>query len=384
MYKIKTLSNSFVVQEYNMNSKLVRQFGLKKGAATYKVENNLLKLYYYNDWFYKQPIASMDLPVEVDGIMYSANSISQGLKNIFKSSSSGGGGETIDIDTELNAESANPIANAPVATAINSIENKIKLEIERAKKAEKANTDAIEAEVGARQSADEALQTAINNKADASALNDYAKSADVYTKAAIDTKLAEKVDQADYESAQMATANSLTKLTTDKANAADVYTKTQVDNKLVGKLDISAYTPYDDTQVKADIAEKADKTYVDAELVKKQDKGNYVDAETYENQIARLQEQLNNAVAQLEELIQQSGKIDDVKVNGKSVVTDKIANIDMYTKEEIDEMIASVSFIVTRDGNTINITSNSSYVNNGTLIMNTSRAREENNILYFS
>lgn len=380
MYKIKTLSNSFVVQEYNMNSKLVRQFGLKKGAATYKVENNLLKLYYYNDWFYKQPIASMDLPVEVDGIMYSANSISQGLKNIFKSSSSGGGGETIDIDTELNAESANPIANAPVATAINSIENKIKLEIERAKKAEKANTDAIEAEVGARQSADEALQTAINNKADASALNDYAKSADVYTKADVDTKLAEKVDQADYESAQMATANSLTKLATDKANAADVYTKTQVDNKLVGKLDISAYTPYDDTQVKADIAKKVDKTYVDTELTKKQDKGNYVDSQTYENQIAELKAQLRG----LEELIKDSGKIDDVKVNGKSVVTDKIANIDMYTKEEIDEMIASVSFIVTRDGNTINITSNSSYANNGTLIMNTSRAREENNILYFS
>lgn len=380
MYKIKTLSNSFVVQEYNMNSKLVRQFGLKKGAATYKVENNLLKLYYYNDWFYKQPIASMDLPVEVDGIMYSANSISQGLKNIFKSSSSGGGGETIDIDTELNAESANPIANAPVATAINSIENKIKLEIERAKKAEKANTDAIEAEVGARQSADEALQTAINNKADASALNDYAKSADVYTKADVDTKLAEKVDQADYESAQMATANSLTKLTTDKANAADVYTKTQVDNKLVGKLDISAYTPYDDTQVKADIAEKADKTYVDAELTKKQDKGNYVDSQTYENQIAELKAQLRG----LEELIKDSGKIDDVKVNGKSVVTDKIANIDMYTKQEIDDMIASASFTVTRDKNTINIISNTSYVQDGTLTMITSRAREENNILYFS
>lgn len=144
MYKIKTLSNSFVVQEYNIDSKLVRQFGLKKGAATYKVENNLLKLYYYNDWFYKQPIASMDLPVEVDGIMYSANNISQGLKNIFKSSSNGGGDEAIVVDTEFNTESANPIANAPVATAINSIENKIKLEIERAKKAESENSTRID------------------------------------------------------------------------------------------------------------------------------------------------------------------------------------------------------------------------------------------------
>jgi hypothetical protein len=56
----------------------------------------------------------------------------------------------------------------------------------------------------------------------------------------------------------------------------------------------------------------------------------------------------------------------------------------MYTKTEIDNMIASVSFTVTRDKNTINITSNTSYVKDGTLVMNTSRAREDNNILYFS
>lgn len=72
-------------------------------------------------------------------------------------------------------------------------------------------------------------------------LTDYAKSADVYTKTDVDTKLAEKVDQADYESAQMATANSLAKLATDKANAADVYTKTEVDslvgNKVTAEVD---------------------------------------------------------------------------------------------------------------------------------------------------
>ncbi len=153
-----------------------------------------------------------------------------------------------------------------------------------------------------------------------------------------------------------------------------------LEGEVANKLDASAYTPYDDTQVKADIAKKADKTYVDAELVKKQDKGNYVDSEEYENQIAELKAQLR----ELEELIKDSGKIDDVKVNGKSVVTDKIANIDMYTKEEIDDMIASASFTVTRDGNTINIFSNTSYVKDGTLTMNTSRAREDNNTLYFS
>lgn len=372
MYKIKTLSNSFVVQEYNIDSKLVRQFGLKKGAATYKVENNLLKLYYYNDWFYKEPIASMDLPVEVDGIMYSANSISQGLKNIFKSSSNGGGDEAIVVDTEFNTESANPIANAPVAIAINSFENEIKLEIERAKKAEKTNTDAIEAEVGARQSADEMLQSAIDAKADASALNDYA----------LKSEIDKKQDKGNYA----LQGDSYTKAESDERYMkvgdvpTDVYTKQETDSKLSNKLDVTAYTKYDDTQVKQDIAKKADKAYVDSELVKKQDKGDYVDAETYQNQIAELKAQLR----EIEELIKDSGKIDDVKVNGKSVVTDKIANIDIYTKTEIDNMIASASFTVTRDGNTINITSNTSYVNDGTLTMNTSRAREDNNTLYFS
>lgn len=48
-----------------------------------------------------------------------------------------------------------------------------------------------------------------------------------------------------------------------------------LEGEVAGKLDASAYTPYDDSQVKADIVKKADKTYVDSELVKKQDKGNY-------------------------------------------------------------------------------------------------------------
>lgn len=240
-----------------------------------------------------------------------------------------------------------------------------------------------------------ALQDALDNKQDVgdyathndlSAVEDSLQNAINQTKDDINSELYKKQDKGNYA----LQGDSYTKVESDTKYMkvgdvpTDVYTKSETDTKLSKKLDISAYTPYDDTQVKADIAKKVDKTYVDTELVKKQDKGNYVDAETYENQIARLQEQLNNAVQQLEEFIRQSGKIDDVKVNGKSVVTDKIAYIDMYTKEEIDEMIASVSFIVTRDGNTINITSNSSYVNDGTLVMITSRAREDNNTLYFS
>lgn len=608
MYKIKTLSNSFVVQEYNMNSKLVRQFGLKKGAATYKVENNLLKLYYYNDWFYKQPIASMDLPVEVDGIMYSANSISQGLKNIFKSSSSGGGDEAIVVDTELNTESANPIANAPVAIAINSIDNahqeaiqtlqsNIDVEATRATNAETTLQTAISNEVSNRQTADGVLNDRIT-AANTNISENYYRKTEVDSKidgiVAGDTSLQNYYTKAESDSNYQPKGNyalsgdSYTKQESNERYMkvgdvpTDVYTKTQVDDKLSKKLDISDYAPYDDTQVKADIAKKADKSYADTELAKKQDKGNYVSATTLNdyalkseipsveglatesyvsnkikevvgtapealdtlgeiadklsgdddaiaaiNQVlkgkvskdvystnlstiyssltylndnkalkseiptiplfktingqaitgstdnividtdltdyytktesdnkyalkdsiptdvytktqvddklsekldvsaytpyddtqvkADIQanttaiagkqdkgnyalsgtsytkaesdakvESLQNQLNALQELIATLGVVDDVYVNGKSVVADKIAYISMYTKEEVDEMIANVSFIVTRYGNTINITSNSSYVNDGTLIMNTSRAREDNNTLYFS
>lgn len=236
-----------------------------------------------------------------------------------------------------------------------------------------------------------ALQDALDEKQDKgdyathndlSNVEDSLQNAINQTKDDINSELDKKQDKGNYANV----GDSYTKAESDERYMkvgdvpTDVYTKSETDAKLSEKLDITAYTKYDDTQVKADIAKKADKSYVDTELAKKQDKGDYVDSQTYENQIAELKAQLR----QLEEIIKDSGKIDDVKVNGKSVVADKIANIDMYTKQEIDNMIAAASFTVTRDGNTINISSNTSYVNDGVLTMNTSRAREENNILYFS
>lgn len=231
---------------------------------------------------------------------------------------------------------------------------------------------------------EDSLQNIINQTKDDinSELDKKANKSDVYTKEDADSRFQSVGDYALKSDVDSKISNEATLRSNADQYISGVVTsnKADVERKLADKLDVSAYTPYDDTTVKADIAKKADKSYVDSELVKKQDKGNYVDSEAYENQIAELKAQLR----ELEELIKDSGKIDDVKVNGKSVVADKVAYIDMYTKEEIDEMIASASFTVTRDGNTINIFSNSSYVKDGTLVMNTSRAREENNTLYFS
>ena len=44
-----------------------------------------------------------------------------------------------------------------------------------------------------------------------------------------------------------------------------------LEGEVAGKLDATAYTTYDDAEVKSDIAKKADKTYVDTELGKKLD-----------------------------------------------------------------------------------------------------------------
>lgn len=74
---------------------------------------------------------------------------------------------------------------------------------------------------------------------------------------------------------------------------------------------------------------KAVTTYVDNGLALKADKTE-LEAETT---------RVNGEITRLEEAIAEKGKVDDVKVNGVSVVTDKVANIDMYSKAEIDAKI---------------------------------------------
>ena len=154
---------------------------------------------------------------------------------------------------------------------------------------------------------------------------DIAKKAD---KTYVDSELVKKQDKGNY-------ALSGTSYTKQESDAkymkvgdvpTDVYTKQETDAKLSKKLDITAYTPYDDAQIKQDIAKKADKTYVDTELGKKQDKGNYVDAETYENQIAALQDALDNK--------QNVG--DYATHNDLSTVEDSLQNAINQTKDDIN------------------------------------------------
>lgn len=68
-----------------------------------------------------------------------------------------------------------------------------------------------------------------------------------------------------FDNEPTANSNNLVKSGSIKAAMDDYYSKNDVDGKLANKLDTSAYTPYDDTEIKADISylqsEKLDAAY---------------------------------------------------------------------------------------------------------------------------
>ena len=62
MVRIKSYDRYFTIIDDNS------RIGLKRGDASYKIDGDNLKLYYVDDWFYKNPIKTMDIPIEIDGI----------------------------------------------------------------------------------------------------------------------------------------------------------------------------------------------------------------------------------------------------------------------------------------------------------------------------
>lgn len=123
MKQIKTLANSFVLQETDGNGNVTFQLGYPKGGLTYLIKNGSIKFYLTEDYFYKNVVWSANIPLVVDGIPYNASTLPDALKKIFESISDSG--ETITVDTVLDENSYNPIANAPVATAIKDLANSI-------------------------------------------------------------------------------------------------------------------------------------------------------------------------------------------------------------------------------------------------------------------
>lgn len=98
MKQIKTLSNSFVLQEVDGNGKVLQEYGFRKGGLSYLIKNNNVKFYLTEDYFYKNVVWSADAPLTIDGISYGIDALPNALKSIFINE--GGGGDMSDYYTK--------------------------------------------------------------------------------------------------------------------------------------------------------------------------------------------------------------------------------------------------------------------------------------------
>ena len=155
MKQIKTFSNSFVLQETDENGRVIFQMGYPKGGLNYLIKNGSIKFFLTEDYFYKNVVWGANIPLVVDGVSYGETALPVALKKIFENVN--GSGETITVDTELDEESLNPIANSPVALKFDEIE------------AEMADIQSGMVETSAFTAFSASVETELDNKLDASA-----------------------------------------------------------------------------------------------------------------------------------------------------------------------------------------------------------------------
>ena len=123
MKQIKTLTNSFLLQEVDSSGNIISELGFRKGGLSYLIKNNNVKFYLTEDYFYKNVVWSADIPLKIDGIVYDINTVTTALKKIFIMDKDVD--PTIVIDQELNSGSTNAIANQAVTKAVNSLQEQV-------------------------------------------------------------------------------------------------------------------------------------------------------------------------------------------------------------------------------------------------------------------
>ena len=124
MKQIKTLTNSFLLQEVDSNGNIISELGFRKGGLSYLIKNNNVKFYLAEDYFYKNVVWSADIPLNIDGVVYDINTVTIALKKIFIMDKEGGGGE-VTVDQYLDSGSTNAIANQAVTRAVNSLQEQV-------------------------------------------------------------------------------------------------------------------------------------------------------------------------------------------------------------------------------------------------------------------
>ena len=124
MKQVKTLTNSFLLQEVDPSGNIISELGFRKGGLSYLIKNNNVKFYLTEDYFYKNVVWSADIPLKIDNVEYDINTVTTALKKIFIMEKDGGGGE-VTVDQYLDSGSTNAVANQAVTRAVNSLQDQV-------------------------------------------------------------------------------------------------------------------------------------------------------------------------------------------------------------------------------------------------------------------
>ena len=348
--KIVILNDSVLLYEHYIDDdRWERTLAFPRGGLTYLISNSTIKFYAYEDYFYRNCLISMQLPIYiVDDYMgiddeYSdINEISEILDRIFP---------TNDIDAQLDMYLTK-----------------------------------LEAEDLYQPIGDYALRSEIPDVSDFVTTDDLVDAlSDYYTKDETDDLLDDKADKDDVYTKQEADARF--QPLGDYLTSGDTYLKGEIDDKLADKLDASAYTPCDlsnyytkqETSGKTEIANALnalDNKKLDASAYTPTDLSNY-----YKKSETSGKTELSTAFASKQDQLIAGANI---TISGNVIsAAGGSEPIDAYTKQESDARYqpkgnyATESWVLNQNY----ITSSSTVFNNYYTTANTYNQTQINNFI---
>lgn len=346
--KIVILDDSVILYEhYISDDQWEKTLAFPRGGLTYLVSNGTIKFYAYEDYFYRNCLISMQLPIyivdehmHIDGEYEDITELTEVLDRIFP---------TNDMDAQLekylkivDAELLyQPIGDYALKSDIPDVSDFI------------TDEDLVEAleDYYTKEESDARFQPK-GDYATKDELDLKADKDDVYTKTESDSKYQSKGDY---------------------LTSADTYVKSEIDDKLDDKLDVSAYTPCDLSNYYTK-QETSSKTQIDTALAIKADKNDIYTKTESDNKYQPKGNYQEKLIAGANITI--SGNVISASGGGGEP-------IDAYTKAESDARFQSKGNYATEQWvlNQKYITSSSTVFNNYYTTANTYNKTEINNYI---